>query len=239
MKTSWIMKAAFGLIAFLILFVVKSVALNLHQAADRKEQKMRMAKHAAEERQHVLRQKKFSAAAQSTGPATPVTPVTSATAATAATASTEANLKATAPAAVGRGMTWKLYDKAEVQKGLVLVGCNGCDAYRGDTTCDTQLPLLCLKKDGSPNPPNIASDTKGRSWVGGSVMASRPVAGNRFATIAQANQYCEQTIGKGGRVAEHHDGFGDWSFYAKGQLPKETKFWVNIQGQPANCWANR
>ena len=88
---------------------------------------------------------------------------------------------------------------------------------------------------------------------------TEPIQGLQIEGVEKANDICSQTFGEGFRMASFHDGkfvvgmdesnyFGDswpqeeqlqtggWGWYAYGPTQEETRFWVNISDQPANCW---
>jgi hypothetical protein len=142
-----------------------------------------------------------------------------------------------------------------------------CDPYQGDTSCSDKLPVLCVKVDGSPRPPYAIptcsscamNDEYYNGWAEGIIGLTAPVQGDTFATLDDVNAYCEAQFGPGYRVAEHHDGrlvygmdeknfydatwplttsSGGWGFYAPGQLPDNSRFWVHINDQNANCWGS-
>ena len=44
-----------------------------------------------------------------------------------------------------KGMTWKVsLNNSELD--IVKVDCLGCNPYKGDTYCNSSLPILCIKK---------------------------------------------------------------------------------------------
>jgi hypothetical protein len=138
-----------------------------------------------------------------------------------------------------KGMTWR-YGSSNAQTGTITVGCNGCDAYQGDTVCTQQLPLLCIYKPTPPFPkPGGVITTQYTEWSGGVVATTAPVAGNSFMHRTDADSYCAAPaqFGPGWRVAEFHDGWG-WNFQAYGGTVVTPRFRVHINDQPAaNCWA--
>ncbi len=96
-------------------------------------------------------------------------------------------------------------------------------------------------------------------WAGGHIALTKPIKGSELTSLQKANEYCEQQCGKGYRMAEFHDGEyvvgmnkeqyygetwldeshrsrGAWNFFAYGNIPADTRFWVYIDDQPANCW---
>ncbi|MCI5131027.1 MAG: hypothetical protein D3904_05760, partial [Candidatus Electrothrix sp. EH2] len=139
-----------------------------------------------------------------------------------------------------------------------------CNPYQGDTSCSVPLPILCLKVDGSPRPPYTPPPSTGsmnkeyyHGWAEGSAELTAPIQGNAFATLNDVNAYCEAQLGPDYRAAEFHDGrwvwgmdennfydatwpqntnSGGWGFYAPGQIPDHSRFWVYINDQDANCW---
>jgi len=148
------------------------------------------------------------------------------------------------------GMTWKKTSHDD-QLGVDRVYCINCDAYQGDTNCKTKLPILCLKKDGSPDPgvshvggPHSMPEEFYNGWAEGHIGLTFPVAGYELAGVEDANDICEVQFGPGYRIGEHHDGkilsggYGGWGWYAYGNIDDSSRFWVNINGQSANCWGN-
>jgi len=148
-------------------------------------------------------------------------------------------LKPSASRPVKRGMTW-VKRAHDAQLGTDWVSCGPssakCDPYKGDTPCATELPLLCFKKDNSPNP---GTPTNGiyRRWAGGHLTTTAPVRGDSFSTVAEANARCSQDFGEDWGVAEFHDAAGGWSYDAYGNVRDDTRFWVHIDDQPNGiCW---
>lgn len=174
------------------------------------------------------------------------------------------------------GMTWA---KAGHHNGLAIdgVGClagdRSCNAYVGDTACSAALPVLCLKRDGSPRPNYAIHDTGGamhdefyRGWASGHLATTLPIVGTTLTSAAGADAVCAEAFGAGWRMAEFHDGrympgmkhdqhygsarywgsespwsigdslAGGWAFWAYGNVRDDTRFWVRIDDQPANCW---
>jgi len=119
-----------------------------------------------------------------------------------------------AQAVVPKGLTW-IHTASNPVTGTVTVGCNGCDAYSGDTPCAQQLPMLCIDKPtpALPLPVGVSNADLYYQWSGGVIATTQPVTGNSFATSAAANAYCQTQFGTGWRVAEFHDGWG-WNFQA-------------------------
>jgi hypothetical protein len=138
-----------------------------------------------------------------------------------------------------KGLTWKLLG-TNTTTGTIDVGCwNGCNAYQGDTTCATALPILCIKKSGPGFPLGVPMSVDNSNiyhkWAGGVVGTTKPKVPP--ATRTAANALCVQEFGPGWRVAEHHDGWG-WHFQAFGGVGNPAqRFWVDINDQSgATCW---
>ncbi|HET9211735.1 MAG TPA: flagellar hook-length control protein [Thermoanaerobaculia bacterium] len=138
-----------------------------------------------------------------------------------------------------KGLTWKLLGTNSTT-GTVTVGCwSGCNAYSGDTSCTTSLPILCIKKSGTgfplPVPASVNNSDIYNQWSGGVVGTTQPTVPP--ATLAAANALCANEFGPDWRVAEFHDGWG-WHFQAFGGVGNPSQnFWVDINDQPgATCW---
>jgi hypothetical protein len=142
--------------------------------------------------------------------------------------------------AVRKGMTWQQLTPINFN-GTISVSCdNVCDAYHGDTTCTTELPLLCIRKAGAgfplPLPQSVINSDKYLMWSGGIVGTTHAMVPPR--TLTAANAACAKVFGANWRVAEFHDGWG-WGFQAFGGLGSNpgTHLWVDINDQPgATCW---
>lgn len=139
------------------------------------------------------------------------------------------------------GMTWALIAHNNTFN-VDHVGCQGCNAYTGDTSCSQKRPVLCLLRDGSPNP-GIPVDFY-NGWIGGHIALSPYTRGAALTSLAVANSICENNFGPGWEIAEFHhpNGIpqGGWSWSAYGNISGNTtaddRFWVYINDQPANCW---
>ncbi|MFZ5551207.1 MAG: flagellar hook-length control protein [Pseudomonadota bacterium] len=105
-----------------------------------------------------------------------------------------------------------------------------------------------------------------RGWAGGHIATTAPVAGTALTSAAVADGFCATSFGSGWRMAEFHDGrfmpgmdrdshygtaqhwhstspwsnagseSGGWAFWAYGNVRDDTRLWVHINDQPANCW---
>lgn len=131
------------------------------------------------------------------------------------------------------GMTWRVKEQAGP---YVLVGSDTqTDAYNGDTSPNTALPILCLNQDGRPEPSGIPFDFY-QGWAAGEVRLTPPVLGSTLTSLDAANAICAGAFGPGYRMAEFHDGGGGWNWWAEGVLGTTDRFWVTINDQPANPW---
>jgi len=114
---------------------------------------------------------------------------------------------------------------------------DSCNPYRGDTTCRTVLPVLCIKTTGAAKPDSVL-DSFYQGWVNGTLAATSPVMGAVLESVDVATARCVAELGVGWRVAEFHDGQGGWGL--QGQrgtgFDPNTRYWVRINDQPGNCW---
>lgn len=147
---------------------------------------------------------------------------------------------ATAPAVASdrKGMTWRKYAH-DSTLGIDQINCAGCNPYRGDTACTRALPVLCLKRDGSPRPnykvvpvPGGVLDAEAyQGWAEGHVAVSLPVVGRLLTSLAVADGVCRAQFGPGWRMAEFHD--GRWA-----QGMSDTTFYGNETNSPSP-WPDR
>lgn len=140
------------------------------------------------------------------------------------------------------GMTWTLLN--QLSGTITHVGADvSTDAYNGDTSPHTSLPILCINVDNSALPSGITPNFH-NGWAKGHLALTAPVSGTTLTSLGQGNVYCIHQLGAGWRMAEHHDGWygpgltsqGGWSLIGYGNIPANTRFWVYINDQPANCW---
>jgi hypothetical protein len=146
--------------------------------------------------------------------------------------------------ATAKGMTWGVVASEHQVNGVALVSCHGqpningsCDAYQGDTSCRTALPVLCLKPEGLGPP--VAAGGAAReppAWTGARLALTAPVRGTDLRSVADANTSCHKALGTGWRVAEFHDSRQGWTMSGLGQIDNGSRFWVHINDQRANCW---
>ncbi len=138
-----------------------------------------------------------------------------------------------------RGLTWRLTARVE-SLGADYVSCGykdhvaECDAYSGDTLCSAERPLLCVKRTGAANP-GVVQGSCTSGWVGATLALSDPVRGDTLESPEHADSICAAQFGDGWRMVEFHEG-GGWTFWAHGDISPETRFWVWINDQDANCW---
>jgi hypothetical protein len=128
-----------------------------------------------------------------------------------------------------------------------------CNTRSGDMSCRTALPVLCVLKDGStaqsaglltdPQIPAVEGGHPGYStsagWAGGALGATAPVTGFVLGSLAQAHARCEKELGTGWAMAEVNDGQGARGVVGKrgpGLTNTNTRHWVYVNDQKANCW---
>lgn len=166
------------------------------------------------------------------------------------------NISSLSGAPVKRAMTWSLLDSATstALRAYALVGSDSLtDPYQGDTLTSQTLPVLCIDKRRVPHP---GTDTIGnpvrtsggawrRTWSGGIIAVTPPVAGTSLTSRAVADTLCVNNFGVGYRMAEFHDGdsslWPGWDFWGEARganLPpfQSTRFWVAIDGLDSNPW---
>lgn len=135
--------------------------------------------------------------------------------------------------------------------GVIHMSCHGkpdelhqphagsCNPYRGDTSCQTVLPVLCIQagSQAEPLPPGVKSDLH-QGWTGTTLAATQPVMGAVLSSSAAASARCAQELGTGWRMAEFHDGRGGWGFQGRvgAGLERATRYWVHVNDQRGNCW---
>jgi len=102
-----------------------------------------------------------------------------------------------------------------------------------------------------------------RGWIGGHLATTQPILGTALVSRQYADRVCAATLGTGWRMAEFHDGryvrhmdethfygnasnspspwpantaAGGHAFYGFGNVRDDSRYWVRISDQPANCW---
>jgi len=97
-------------------------------------------------------------------------------------------------------------------------------------------------------------------WSGGIIGLTPRIPGDQLTSPEAGDRLCEAALGPGFRMAEHHDGKwikgmgrklysgnhwpspgsgmqgGGWGWFAYGDVPDDSRFWVRIYDQPGNCW---
>lgn len=163
------------------------------------------------------------------------------------------------------GWAWKKH-KHLSQFGIDFVGSG--DPRELD--CELSLPVICIRHDGSPRPPYMLdpactgcamSAEYYQGWAEGVVATTLERKGSSFETVADVNRFCEDSFGRGWRVAEHHDGFlmygmnmtryageewtsapgylkqnGGWYIWTYGNVRNDTFFWAHLNDSPERCW---
>ena len=171
---------------------------------------------------------------------------------TAVAASGARSLGAPAARPIGDGLTFVRCSDDKAPPDVARLSCHGepaaldqphqgsCNPYRGDTSCRTVLPVLCVRPAGAPLPAGWdASAYPG--WTGGSLGATTPVMGAVLESAAMASARCEKELGPGWRMAAFHDGLGGQSSWGlqglRGiGLTGHTRYWVHAADQKGNCW---
>lgn len=143
----------------------------------------------------------------------------------------------------GKAMTWKFQD---VQKDLVRAGSDSItNPYQGDTSVDTALPILAIRKLNLTAPADVNPNDFYAGWSGGKVRLTVPVKGSAFHSKAEADAFVATQFGAGWQMAEFHDtssggGWSWWAYYSGNPLSfvanKSNRFWVSINDQNANGW---
>jgi len=131
-------------------------------------------------------------------------------------------------------------------RSLVHLACHNvqdtsrrCEPYVGDTRCTSERPVACLRASELPTPTDGTGRPYSVTWSGGHLAATEPVAGNRFRTVRDVEDFCASRFGTGWRVAAVHDGFRYQSVSGYGDPGRFSgRVWVDIADQPhATCWA--
>lgn len=164
----------------------------------------------------------------------------------------------------GMAMTWKTKTPTEVAgkvggKRVVVVGCQGCDAYTGDTKTTQKRHILCIVPGNAPVPGAYSAHLAANNgfkkfyygWSGGKIGLTKKIKGTQITSRAVGDQICKSNKGlkdSKARMIEHHDNkVGGWNLggfihpnsKAKAKLknPSNTrKFWAGINDKEANPW---
>lgn len=173
----------------------------------------------------------------------------------------------------GMAMTWKNklpqqlitsnVGKA-VSKRIVIVGCSGCNAYKGETSIQEERRILCIVPGNKPEPAAYAALIAANNpfkkfyynWSGGQIGLTKPIMGTKITSQAVGDKYCKAGLGDPkARMLEHHDNrVGGWNVggfmhpnskaknhlkkpkLASNKPKKANHYWVRIKNQPANPW---
>lgn len=158
-------------------------------------------------------------------------------------------------------MTWgtktpkALKGKIDKDNRIVVVGCSGCNAYKGDTDIRTKPKrhILCIVPGNEPAPTIYTTEYATRkfyyNWSGARIGLSKKVRGSTITSRAVGDRFCKTDLKDGrARMIEHHDNkVGGWNLggfihlrsRAKGKLRNPNaghRFWASIRNQPANPW---
>jgi hypothetical protein len=106
----------------------------------------------------------------------------------------------------GKGMTWRiiLHDDS---LNINMACCIGCDAYSGETSCSTKLPILCYSSNTKfHRPPYDTKDCYGTScvmtseyydgWSGGNFFLTQPYLGTSLISASNMDKICSDQFGK-------------------------------------------
>ena len=138
------------------------------------------------------------------------------------------------------GMTWSVYEPIKEISGYSHVGCHGtpkasCEPYEGDTSCEKELPILCIMKLDSIKIGQLnGSDVS----AVGEIKFSQSIKGASLNSKEDADEICKNEMGTEWEMASFHENWG-WDFWGKGNLPTHKRGWVYISDQKANCWDER
>ena len=114
---------------------------------------------------------------------------------------------------------------------------HGCDPFAGDRLCSAPGPIACYRDGNRTAPPGLKeAGVSNTSFVGGEVRMSKPVRGDQFAHLGEANGFCEVQFGTGWRVLSYHEG-GGGQVVSYSRIAPLTRALVNIRDQQyGNCW---
>ena len=145
----------------------------------------------------------------------------------------------------GKGVTF-LVNKVDDE--LVSLSCNTdqredhCSVYKGDTVCETELPIACFSDDGYELPESLVNDPAGReqSWSAGSIKFTQNMRGDTFKSQQDGHKFCRESFGPKYRLANIHDGMQVNGFIAYGRAADIDQAWVDSNLEPyGNCWTMR
>lgn len=155
--------------------------------------------------------------------------------------------------ALGHGLTYAVVvDEEKMPPEVARLGCGGepkatdrplqdkpCNPQQGDTSCRVVLPVLCIQPGTAARPAGSA-EASDAGWTGGMLAPTQPVMGAILTSAALASARCEKELGSGWRMADVQDGQNSGALQgmrtSNTALDRGTRYWVQVQGQPANCW---
>ncbi len=122
-----------------------------------------------------------------------------------------------------KGMTWSLI---KVHDQVALVGADKLtDAYKGDTSIEEELPILCVKKRDLAAPEGVDPDDFYAGWIGGEIRLTSPVAGKDLTSLEATNAFIVEQFGEGWEIGEHHSpnggGWHWWGYW--GDVPEDEE----------------
>ena len=145
----------------------------------------------------------------------------------------------------GRGATF-LVDKVDDE--LISLSCNTaqkedhCSVYKGDTVCETELPVACFADDGYELPESLVNDPARRddNWSAGTIKFTQSMRGDTFKSQQDGHRFCRKLFGPTYRLANIHDGMQVNGFIAYGRADNVDQAWVDSNLEPyGNCWKMR
>ena len=133
------------------------------------------------------------------------------------------------------GITWVL---KETDGPFSLVGGHSnMDVYRGDTPCDGEYPVLCINMIDLSLPQGLARKVDEiHGWTGGEIRVTEPVSGFDLTSVRVADRMCADAFSASWRMAEFHDGGDGWNWWAYGEVPTDSRFWIWHNGEAVNPW---
>lgn len=151
-------------------------------------------------------------------------------------------LVCTKPSAA-RGVTFAEHRLKPMGADVSWMGCgidqsqHSCDPRTGDRVCTAPGPIACYHDGIRTAPASLSAiGVPETAFVGGEVRLSRPVRGNSFAHLTDANQFCVASFGPGWRVLSYHEG-GGGGVVSYSHIAPRTRALVNIRDQQyGNCW---
>jgi hypothetical protein len=113
-----------------------------------------------------------------------------------------------------KGLTWSLLAH-DYSLNVDRVGCGSCNAYQGDTSCFTKLPILCVSVSSFKRPPynvNLCGPSCAMTkefydgWTEGYFKLTQPIQGISLLNFANMKNICSNQFGSTFTVASHSMG---------------------------------